>query len=250
VESPTLPELVDVYLAQHEGEPETTEKLRWLLAKAVRVFGERSLTQLRPPRLDSSCRPDGRPQERRRHVLDIGSDGAGSHPINASQRSGGPHSARRPALYRHSGACLLPGGIHRKAPGMRGAEPAETRCRTCQWAGLGHEPENRSVTGRSWHRRRVIYRALEEMARAGIEPATPRFSVSQWKPSNSRDIPGNQGVLRATPIGPDMCKVRVLCVDSGHQMQSVGQSAPHLRCAVARGEAREIPSQAAGSCAA
>ena len=32
VESPTLAEFVDVYLAQHEGEPETTEKLRWLLA--------------------------------------------------------------------------------------------------------------------------------------------------------------------------------------------------------------------------
>ncbi len=49
VESPTLAELVDVYLAQHEGEPETTEKLRWLLAKAVRVFGEQSLSQLRSP---------------------------------------------------------------------------------------------------------------------------------------------------------------------------------------------------------
>jgi integrase len=49
VESPTLAELVHVYLAQHEGEPETTEKLRWLLAKAVRVFGEQSLAQLRSP---------------------------------------------------------------------------------------------------------------------------------------------------------------------------------------------------------
>jgi integrase len=49
VESPTLAEFVDIYLAQHEGEPETTEKLRWLLAKAVRVFGERRLNQLRSP---------------------------------------------------------------------------------------------------------------------------------------------------------------------------------------------------------
>ena len=49
VESPTLAEFVEVYLAQHEGEPETTEKLRWLLAKAVRVFGERRLSQLRSP---------------------------------------------------------------------------------------------------------------------------------------------------------------------------------------------------------
>src|SRR5262245_59523477 len=47
VDSPTLAEFVELYLAQHEGEPESTEKLRWLLAKAVRVFGERRLVQLR-----------------------------------------------------------------------------------------------------------------------------------------------------------------------------------------------------------
>jgi integrase len=49
VESPTLAEFVEVYLAQHEGEPETTEKLRWLLQKAVRNFGERRLGELRSP---------------------------------------------------------------------------------------------------------------------------------------------------------------------------------------------------------
>jgi hypothetical protein len=47
VESPTLAEFVGLYLAQHEGEPETVEKLRWLLAKAVRAFGERRLSELR-----------------------------------------------------------------------------------------------------------------------------------------------------------------------------------------------------------
>lgn len=49
VESPTLAEFVEVYLAQHEGEPETTAKLRWLLAKSVRAFGERRLSELRSP---------------------------------------------------------------------------------------------------------------------------------------------------------------------------------------------------------
>jgi integrase len=43
-----LYELVEVYLAQHGGEPETVEKLRWLLAKAVRVFGHRRISKLRP----------------------------------------------------------------------------------------------------------------------------------------------------------------------------------------------------------
>jgi integrase len=49
VESPTLAEFVDVYLAQHEGEPETTAKLRWLLQKAVRAFGDWRLSELRSP---------------------------------------------------------------------------------------------------------------------------------------------------------------------------------------------------------
>jgi integrase len=48
VQAPRLSELVDVYLAQHDGEPETVEKLRWLLAKAVGRFGDRRISQLRP----------------------------------------------------------------------------------------------------------------------------------------------------------------------------------------------------------
>jgi integrase len=42
----TLAELIDEYLLQHDAEPETIEKLRWLLAKAVRVFGDQRLGQL------------------------------------------------------------------------------------------------------------------------------------------------------------------------------------------------------------
>jgi hypothetical protein len=50
-EAPTLAELINVYLAQHDGEPETTDKLRWLLAKSVRVFGERRISKLRSPEI-------------------------------------------------------------------------------------------------------------------------------------------------------------------------------------------------------
>jgi hypothetical protein len=42
----TLAELVDEYLAQHDGEPETIAKLRWLLTKPVKAFGHRRLPQL------------------------------------------------------------------------------------------------------------------------------------------------------------------------------------------------------------
>ena len=43
----TLKELVEEYLAQHDAEPETIEKLCWLLAKALRAFGGRRLPELR-----------------------------------------------------------------------------------------------------------------------------------------------------------------------------------------------------------
>jgi hypothetical protein len=40
VETPTVAELVEMYLVQHDTEPETIEKLRWLLSKATARFGE------------------------------------------------------------------------------------------------------------------------------------------------------------------------------------------------------------------
>jgi len=43
----TLAELVDVYLAQHDVEPVTIGKLHWLLGKAVAVFGDRPVGELR-----------------------------------------------------------------------------------------------------------------------------------------------------------------------------------------------------------
>ena len=43
----TLKELVDEYLAQHDAEPETVDKLSWLLTKAFDAFGDRRLPELR-----------------------------------------------------------------------------------------------------------------------------------------------------------------------------------------------------------
>lgn len=42
----TLAELVEVYRVQHDVEPVTTEKLRWLLGKAVDAFGDRPVGEL------------------------------------------------------------------------------------------------------------------------------------------------------------------------------------------------------------
>jgi len=43
---PTLSELVETYLAQHDAEPETIEKLRWLLRKSTRSFGDLPISEL------------------------------------------------------------------------------------------------------------------------------------------------------------------------------------------------------------
>src|SRR6266545_3351938 len=43
----TVAELVEVYLGQHDVEPVTIEKLRWPLGKAVVVFGDRPVSELR-----------------------------------------------------------------------------------------------------------------------------------------------------------------------------------------------------------
>lgn len=42
----TLAELAEEYLAQHDGQPETTCKLRWLLTKSSAAFGSTPLTEL------------------------------------------------------------------------------------------------------------------------------------------------------------------------------------------------------------
>jgi hypothetical protein len=42
----TFAELVEVYLAQHDVQPVTIEKLRWLLSKAIAVFGDRRVGEL------------------------------------------------------------------------------------------------------------------------------------------------------------------------------------------------------------
>ena len=44
----TLAELVEMYLAQHDVQPVTIEKLRWLLSKAIAVYGDRRVGELTP----------------------------------------------------------------------------------------------------------------------------------------------------------------------------------------------------------
>jgi integrase len=49
----TVAELVEAYLGQHDVEPVTIEKLRWLLGKATAVFGDRPVGELRSEEIAS-----------------------------------------------------------------------------------------------------------------------------------------------------------------------------------------------------
>jgi integrase len=53
VEVPTVSELVDRFLAVHEVDPATTDKLHYELKHATRAFGETPIDQLRTPDLDT-----------------------------------------------------------------------------------------------------------------------------------------------------------------------------------------------------
>src|SRR5918995_4593316 len=57
----TLSELVAEYLSQHEAEPRTIAKLRWLLAKATGAFGDRRVVDLRSDEIGAwrTTLPDG-----------------------------------------------------------------------------------------------------------------------------------------------------------------------------------------------
>jgi len=57
----TMSELVAEYLAQHEAEPRTIAKLRWLLAKAVCAFGDRRVVEPQRARGVAARRRPGRP---------------------------------------------------------------------------------------------------------------------------------------------------------------------------------------------
>ena len=88
----TLAGLVDVYLAQHDAQPETIDKLRWLLAKAAGEFGDRRLGELRAQEIAGAlagAREAGGAAAERVH--------AGVRPARASPRRRAAGARTRPA---------------------------------------------------------------------------------------------------------------------------------------------------------
>jgi hypothetical protein len=82
----TLGDLAEEYLAQHDGQPETTAKLRWLLTKSTAAFGSTPLTDLEPRKIAGwrMTLPIGHRFEATqalRQTLARASSGASSRPI-------------------------------------------------------------------------------------------------------------------------------------------------------------------------
>jgi integrase len=73
----TLDELVETYLAQHDVQPVTIEKLRYLLSKATAVFGERRIGELTSQEI-GEWRMTLSPGEGRRRQPDAMPEGAAS----------------------------------------------------------------------------------------------------------------------------------------------------------------------------
>jgi hypothetical protein len=63
-----------------------------------------------------------------------------------------------------------------------------------------------------------------EVARPGLEPGTPRFSVVEQNLSNNSVIPAIQRVLAPVRPRPDVRKLRSLCVDLGTRVRFGAQS--------------------------
>src|SRR5215210_2047251 len=103
----TLKELVEEYLAQYDAEPETIDKLCWLLAKALRAFGGRRLPSTpTPPSRESSSLSVGAPRsDRSSHGLNSTSSLGGSGRATSRRYSSRPRPVCGPASgWRSSSA--------------------------------------------------------------------------------------------------------------------------------------------------
>ena len=126
----TLAELVDEYLAQHDAQPETIEKLRWLLTKATRVWrvparraelaGDRCLANDDPGALGGtrsgtltawSSTAIRSLRSRSESLFGSGGTNEVCHQMAASSSSGNAQlrSARPPRRRRQSCRCCRPG---------------------------------------------------------------------------------------------------------------------------------------------
>src|SRR5437773_10520704 len=109
----------------------------------------------------------------------------------------------------------LPGMVADEAPGCCGAIRTRRAC------------------GLVWKRSagsscRALRDGSNRMARPGLEPGTPRFSVVRSKPSNPAKTPANKWAPRAALGDADTRRFHSFQWDSGNDRSLIAFSAGHL----------------------
>src|SRR6266540_1690170 len=194
----TLGELVDEYLAQHDGEPETIDKLRWLLTKPVKVFGTRRLPELRSQEI-AAWRMTIPPGHRFEATQARPSSGRAmgrwccSRPRPGCGRGSGSRSSSATSIGRRaSSMCAAPTGTADSS--ARRPKPA---CARCRYRPLHSERSSNYPTGRA----RCCFRrpgadtsicttsATETGNRPSAPPASRRCDASTICVTPSRPLP-------------------------------------------------------------
>jgi integrase len=147
----TLSELADEYLAQHEAEPRTTAKLRWLLAKATCEFGDRRVVELRSDEIGAwrTTLPEGHRFEATQALRQVLNRAVAWKIVDSNPASAGvdnprrQHPEKRPfesweeiyALAEHLGPAYGPMIVFAAATGLRPGE----------WIALEHRDLDRDA---------------------------------------------------------------------------------------------------------
>jgi integrase len=151
----TLSGLADEYLAQHEAEPHTIAKLRWLLAKATRALGDRRVVELRSDEIGAwrAALPDGHRFEATQALRQVLNRAIAWTIIDSNPAKAGvenphrQHKEKRPfeswtqidAVAKHLGPIYGPMIVFAAATGLRPGE----------WIALEHRDLDRDA--------RVVY---------------------------------------------------------------------------------------------
>jgi hypothetical protein len=95
---------------------------------------------------------------------------------------------------------------------------------------------------RARQKARICRRVL--MARGGLEPPTPRFSVVRSKRSNTGEFPANKPIYVSGALESDVRKFHSFTADSGDEGRLISQSDAASRKVRADVEARSRPGRA------
>ena len=149
-QTPTLGELVEIYLAQHDTEPETVEKLRWLLSKATAAFGNTSIGELQPAAIAAwrTTIRYGHRFEAASPAPDVGARRPVANDQRQARQAGRREPPTRPASSNgHSSPGTSSNGSPTSLPTPKPDRPVRSRdrLRPSEWLALEHRDIDRAA---------------------------------------------------------------------------------------------------------